>query len=113
MKRRVVVTGLGVVTALGRSVEIFWDRLLRGDSGVGPITLFDVAAFRVQFAGEVPWNPEVENIASTKEVRRLDRFTQFAMAAAADVLAAAKEASSGDDTGITEEASSGEEIRGG
>ena len=87
MKRRVVVTGLGVVTALGRSVETFWDRLLRGDSGVGPITLFDVTAFRVQFAGQVPWYPEGENIASSKELRRLDRFTQFAMAAAADAVA--------------------------
>jgi 3-oxoacyl-[acyl-carrier-protein] synthase II len=87
MKRRVVVTGLGVVTALGRSVETFWDRLLRGESGVGPITLFDVSAFQVQFAGEVPWNPESENIASPKELRRLDRFTQFAMAAATDAVA--------------------------
>ena len=84
MKRRVVVTGLGLVTSLGRSVETFWDRLLRGDSGVGPITLFDVSGYRVQFAGEVPWKPEKENIASTKDLRRFDRFTQFAMAAAAD-----------------------------
>ena len=84
MKRRVVVTGLGLVTSLGRAVETFWDRLLRGDSGVGPITLFDVSGYRVQFAGEVPWKPEKENIASTKDLRRLDRFTQFAMAAAAD-----------------------------
>jgi 3-oxoacyl-[acyl-carrier-protein] synthase II len=86
MKRRVVVTGLGVVTSLGRAVETFWDRILRGESGVGPITLFDVSGFRVQFAGEVPWNAEAENIASPKDLRRLDRFTQFAMAAAADAV---------------------------
>ena len=86
MKRRVVVTGLGVVTSLGRSVGTFWERLLRGESGVGPITLFDVSGFRVQFAGEVPWNPEEANIANPKELRRLDRFTQFAMAAAADAV---------------------------
>ena len=86
MKRRVVVTGLGVVTALGRAVETFWDRILRGESGVGPITLFDVSGFRVQFGGEVPWNAEAENIANSKELRRLDRFTQFAMAAAADAV---------------------------
>ena len=86
MKRRVVVTGLGVVTALGRAVETFWGRLLRGESGVGPITLFDVSGFRVQFGGEVPWNAEAENIANSKELRRLDRFTQFAMAAAADAV---------------------------
>ena len=86
MKRRVVVTGLGVVTALGRAVETFWDRILRGESGVGPITLFDVSGFRVQFGGQVPWNAEAENIGNSKELRRLDRFTQFAMAAAADAV---------------------------
>jgi 3-oxoacyl-[acyl-carrier-protein] synthase II len=86
MKRRVVVTGLGVVTSLGRAIETFWDRVLRGESGVGPITLFDVSGFRVQFAGEVPWNAEAEGIANPKELRRLDRFTQFAMAAAADAV---------------------------
>ena len=86
MKRRVVVTGLGVVTSLGRKLEVFWDRLLRGDIGVGPITLFDVSAYRVQFAGEVPWNPEEEGIAGVKELRRLDRFTQFAMASATDAV---------------------------
>ena len=41
MKRRVVVTGLGVVTSLGRKVDTFWERVVRGESGVGPITLFD------------------------------------------------------------------------
>ncbi len=86
MKRRVVVTGLGVVTSLGRAVETFWDRILRGESGVGPITLFDVSGFRVQFGGEVPWDAESQNIANPKELRRLDRFTQFAMAAAADAV---------------------------
>ncbi|MFM8709406.1 MAG: beta-ketoacyl synthase N-terminal-like domain-containing protein, partial [Planctomycetia bacterium] len=55
MKRRVVVTGLGVVTSLGRPVGTFWDRILRGDSGVGPITLFDVSGYRVQFGGQVNW----------------------------------------------------------
>jgi 3-oxoacyl-[acyl-carrier-protein] synthase II len=87
MKRRVVVTGLGVVTSLGRAVDQFWDRLVRGDSGVGPITLFDVSGYRVQFAGEVPWKPEGEGIANIKELRRLDRFTQFAMASASDAVA--------------------------
>jgi 3-oxoacyl-[acyl-carrier-protein] synthase II len=86
MKRRVVVTGLGVVTSLGRPVDTFWDRLLRGDSGVGPITLFDVAGYRVQFGGEVHWDPEREDIASLKELKRLDRFTQFAIGAAKDAV---------------------------
>ena len=84
MKRRVVVTGLGVVTSLGRKVDTFWERVVRGESGVGPITLFDVSGYRVQFAGEVPWKGEEEGIASSKELRRLDRFTQFALASATD-----------------------------
>ena len=87
MKRRVVVTGLGVVTSLGRPLELFWERLVRGDSGVGPVTLFDVSGFKIQFGGEVAWNAEEAGIANPKELRRLDRFTQFAMASAADAVA--------------------------
>ncbi len=86
MKRRVVVTGLGLVTSLGRSVDVFWDRVVRGESGVGQITLFDVAGYRVQFGGQVPWEPEGEDIAPPKELKRLDRFTQFAIAAAKDAV---------------------------
>jgi 3-oxoacyl-[acyl-carrier-protein] synthase II len=86
MKRRAVVTGVGVVTSLGRAVEVFWDRIVRGDSGVGPITLFDVAGYRVRFGGQVPWEPEKEDLANPKELKRLDRFTQFALAAAKDAV---------------------------
>ena len=87
MKRRAVVTGVGVVTSLGRNVDLFWDRIVRGESGVGPITLFDVSGYRVQFGGQVPWDPEIEDIASTKDLKRLDRFTQFAIGAAKDAAA--------------------------
>ena len=87
MKRRVVVTGLGVVTPLGRGVEAVWERIVRGDSGVGPITLFDVGGYRVQFGGQVPWEAEKEDIAGPKELKRLDRFTQFAIASAKDAVA--------------------------
>ncbi len=87
MKRRAVVTGLGFVTPLGRSVPVVWERLVRGDSGVGPITLFDVSGYRVQFGGQVPWTPESEDIANPKELKRLDRFTQFALASAKDAVA--------------------------
>jgi 3-oxoacyl-[acyl-carrier-protein] synthase II len=86
MKRRVAITGLGVVTPLGRRLDSVWDRLVQGESGVGPITLFDVAGYRVQFGGQVPWVPENEDIANPKELKRLDRFTQFAMAAAKDAV---------------------------
>ena len=87
MKRRVVVTGLGVVTPLGRAIDGFWDRIVRSESGVGPITLFDVAGYRVQFGGQVHWEPENEDIANPKELKRLDRFTQFAIASAKDAVA--------------------------
>ena len=87
MKRRAVVTGLGVVTSLGRAVGGFWDRLVRGESGVGPITLFDTSGYRVQFGGQVTWEPEQENIANPKDLRRIDRFAQFAIASALDAVA--------------------------
>jgi len=81
------VTGLGLVTSLGRAIDGFWDRVVRGDSGVGQITLFDVAGYRVQFGGQVPWEAEREDIAPPKELKRLDRFTQFAIGAAKDAVA--------------------------
>lgn len=87
MKRRAVVTGLGAVTPLGRRIDHLWERLLAGESGVGPITLFDVAGYRVQFGGQVHWEPENEGIAGPKELKRLDRFTQFAIAASKDAVA--------------------------
>ncbi len=86
MKRRVAITGIGLVTPLGRDVGAFWTRLVRGDSGVGPVTLFDVVGYRVQFGGQVPWEPEKENIADLKELRRLDRYSQFALASARDAV---------------------------
>jgi 3-oxoacyl-[acyl-carrier-protein] synthase II len=86
MKRRAVVTGVGVVTSLGRQIETFWDRIVRGESGVGPITLFDVTGYRVQFGGQVHWDAENEGIANPKELKRLDRFTQFALASAKDAV---------------------------
>ncbi len=87
MKRRAVVTGLGVVTSLGRNLETVWAKLVAGESGVGPITLFPVDGYRVQFGGQVPWEPEKEDVAPPKELKRLDRFTQFALASAKDAVA--------------------------
>jgi 3-oxoacyl-[acyl-carrier-protein] synthase II len=72
---------------LGRPVEVFWDRIVRGESGVGLISLFDVAGYRVQFGGQVHWEAEREEIANPKELKRLDRFTQFAIASAKDAVA--------------------------
>jgi len=80
-KRRVVVTGAGALTPLGNTVDEFWENLKKGVNGVGPITLFDASDQNVKFACEVKeFDPSV--VADRKELRKMDRFTQFAMAAA-------------------------------
>lgn len=81
MARRVVITGMGVVTALGTRLEDYWSALLAGRSGVGPLTLFDTTDFKVHFGGQVQnWDPDAHF--GAKEARRLDRFAQFALVAA-------------------------------
>jgi 3-oxoacyl-[acyl-carrier-protein] synthase II len=81
MKRRVVVTGLGLVTSLGQEVEGFWKRLLAGESGVSRIESFDVSTYPVKIAGEVKdFNPEA--YFGKREARHLDRFAQMGVAAA-------------------------------
>ena len=78
--RRVVITGMGVVTSLGDRLEPFWSALCAGRSGVGPLTLFDTTEFKVQFGGQVrDWDPVARF--GVKEARHLDRFAQFALAA--------------------------------
>ncbi len=85
MKRRVVITGLGVVTSLGCKVGELWTRVLNGESGVAPLRLFDASRFRVRFGGEVV-NFPTEGYIEPKEEKRLDRFTQFAMVAGIDAV---------------------------
>ena len=80
MKRRVVVTGVGVITPLGVGVETSWQSLCQGKSGVGVITGFDASDFRTRIAGEVNgFNPL--DFIDRKLVRRGDRFIHFALAA--------------------------------
>lgn len=79
--RRVVITGLGAVTPLGASVDSFWTNLCAGRSGVGPISLFDAAAFRTRIAAEVRDLVLPEAI-SAKQARRMDRFALFGLVAA-------------------------------
>jgi 3-oxoacyl-[acyl-carrier-protein] synthase II len=80
MPRRVVITGMGVVTALGDTLDRFWSALCAGRSGIGPLTLFDTTEFKVHFGGQVrDWDPVAWF--GAKEARHLDRFAQFAMAA--------------------------------
>jgi len=83
--RRVAVTGLGAVTPLGGNVSELWSGLLAGASGIGPITRFDPAAFKVRFGGEVRgFDPDA--LFGPKPARRLDRFAQFGLAAAQEAV---------------------------
>jgi 3-oxoacyl-[acyl-carrier-protein] synthase II len=79
--RRVVITGMGVVTALGVELETFWQGLLAGRSGIGPITTFDASAHAARIAGLVH-DFEPSEYMERKEAKRMDRFSQFAVAAA-------------------------------
>jgi 3-oxoacyl-[acyl-carrier-protein] synthase II len=80
-RRRVVITGLGALTPLGNDVRTTWDALIRGESGAGPITQFDITDFPVKFACEVKdFNPA--DWIDFKQARRMDRFAQLIVAAA-------------------------------
>ena len=80
-KRRVVITGVGMITPLGIGVEQSWEGLLAGRSGIGKITQFDAANFPTRIAGEVDgFNPE--EYIEPKEIKKMDRFIHFALAAA-------------------------------
>jgi 3-oxoacyl-[acyl-carrier-protein] synthase II len=81
-RRRVVITGLGLVSPVGIGVEESWSALVAGKSGIGPITLFDASSYPTRIAGEVK-NFDPTRFMDRKEARRNDRFIQFALAAAA------------------------------
>ncbi|MBO8126716.1 MAG: beta-ketoacyl-ACP synthase II [Firmicutes bacterium] len=80
MKRRVVVTGLGAITPVGKNVEQTWESLLAGRSGIGRITRFDPSEFTSQIAGEIK-DFDPQEYLDRKEARRMDRFTQLGVAA--------------------------------
>jgi 3-oxoacyl-[acyl-carrier-protein] synthase II len=79
-KRRVVVTGLGIISPVGSTVEKAWKAILAGQSGIGPVQRFDVSAFPVRFAGEVR-DLDLEHYFDPKEVRRMDDFMHYGVAA--------------------------------
>jgi len=83
--RRVVITGLGIVSPVGTGLEKFWSSLIAGVSGIGPVTRFDPTRFRTKIAGEVT-DFEPTLYMDKKEARRMDRFTQFAVAASGMAL---------------------------
>jgi len=84
-RRRVVVTGLGLVSPVGNTVASGWSALLAGTSGIGPITRFDPAAFSCRFAGEVK-GFNVEDYIPGKEARHMDTFIHYGMAAAVQAV---------------------------
>lgn len=80
--RRVVITGIGVVTPLGNDLETFWAALKEGKSGIGPITAMDVSQYDTKIAGEVRNYDPKPFFKNPKDIRRTDRFVQLAMGAA-------------------------------
>jgi 3-oxoacyl-[acyl-carrier-protein] synthase II len=86
LKRRVVVTGVGLVTPLGVGIENVWQSIINGESGIGPITRFDITHHDTKFAGEVK-GFKAEEYVSPKEVKRMDLFIQYALAATATAMA--------------------------
>ena len=79
-KRRVVITGLGIISPVGSTVKSAWDTVVRGESGIGPITKFDVSAFPVRFGGSVR-DFDVTQYITPKDARRMDEFMHYGVAA--------------------------------
>ena len=85
LRRRVVVTGIGALTPIGNTRDAYWNALVAGTSGAAPITYFDASKFKTQFACEVKgFDPLV--YFDRKEVRKMDRFTQYAIVAADEAV---------------------------
>lgn len=83
--KRVVVTGMGALTPIGNTAPEFWANLIQGVSGAGPITRFDATNYKTRFACEVK-NFDPTQFIDKKEVRRLDRFAQFAMVCSTEAI---------------------------
>jgi 3-oxoacyl-[acyl-carrier-protein] synthase II len=83
--KRVVVTGIGALTPIGKTAPEYFDSLVKGVSGAAPITRFDASKFKTRFACEVKgFNPE--DHFERKEARKIDQYTQFALVAAAEAM---------------------------
>ena len=79
-RRRVVITGLGLISPVGNSVEEGWQNIIAGVSGIAPVTRFDTSTFPVQFAGEVK-NFDITQYIAAKDARRMDTFIHYGLAA--------------------------------
>jgi len=100
VRRRVVITGVGVVSPLGLDAPSTWSALLAGKSGIGPITKFDVSAFSCRIGGEVRgFVPE--NYVEKKDVKKMDTFIHFAIAASREAMT---------DSGLTIDEQNGERV---
>src|SRR5215470_12895611 len=86
MRRRVVITGLGVVTSLGEVVDEYWEALCAGRSGIKTITRWDPSKFPVRFGGECTHFDVTKYGVDTREAKRLDRFGQFGIAASVSAV---------------------------
>jgi 3-oxoacyl-[acyl-carrier-protein] synthase II len=85
-KRRVVITGLGLISPVGGNVADSWAAILRGESGIGPITRFDVSAYPTRIGGAVK-NFSIDQYISAKEARRMDEFMHYGIAAGVQAMA--------------------------
>lgn len=85
MKTKVVVTGIGVVSPIGNTVDELWSSLLEGKSGIGPVTRFDTSAYPTKIAAEVK-NLDVDAFIEKKESRRMDIFEQYALVASEQAI---------------------------
>ena len=83
--RRVVVTGIGALTPIGNNLKTYWESLVAGKSGAGPITHFDASNFKTRFACEVK-DFDVTEFIHKKEARKLDKFSQYAMVVAEEAI---------------------------
>lgn len=88
-ERRVVITGIGLVSPLGNELDVFWQNLLAGKSGIGPVTRFDTTNFDCRIGGEIK-DFDPAQFMPAKETRRTDRFVHFACAAARKAVADSK-----------------------
>ena len=99
-RRRVVVTGMGLLSPIGNTVESAWQAALGGQSGIGLIDSFDASEFSVKIAGNVK-DFDVADYMSVKEARRMDRFIQLGIAAAVQAI---------EDAGLESEAADADRI---